>query len=72
MNLVNYSLFGDEKEYCDITFENDLGCKATISIIENGHHRVECDNVEIDELLEVFKMIKEGKIVIALRGVEKR
>jgi hypothetical protein len=64
MKLVEYNVFGDEREYCDITFEDYLQRKVVVSIKQDGKHTLECDGVSLDDVLQVIEMIKSGKLEI--------
>jgi hypothetical protein len=63
MKVTNYSLFGDDLEYCEITFEDKYD-KVTISRGRNNKWGFKADDVSIDLIKEVIEVIESGKIEI--------
>ena len=58
MKLTEYSVFGDDGEYRDFTFETEAGYKIKITLFEDGTHNIECEGATFEELEEAKKMFE--------------
>ena len=59
MRLVDYSVFGDDKQYRDFTFETEAGYKIKITLYEDGTNNVECEGATFEEIEKAKRMFEK-------------
>ena len=58
MRLVDYSVFGNDKQYRDFTFETEAGYKIKITLYEDGTNNVECEGATFEEIEKAKRMFE--------------
>lgn len=63
LKLKSYSLFGDDDEYKDITFETPSENQIEINVYKSsGRISISCEDVTIEELEEAIKIFRGGVV----------
>ena len=65
MKVVEYKVYGS---FIEIIFTNELECKVTVSIRDNGDNTLEevDDGITFEEIEEVIATVRSGKIEIEI------
>lgn len=58
MKLTEYSVFGDDGQYRDFTFETEAGYRIKITLYEGGTNNVECEGATFEEIEKAKKMFE--------------